>query len=400
MASQAQVEGRFLGGRPPYGYLLVDAGPHPNPAKAADGKRLHALAPDPQTAPVVCRIFAGYLAGMGLKAIAELLTRDGVPSPSAYDPDRNKHRCGIAWSWSAVGAILANPRYTGRQVWNKQPRSEVLMGVNDVALGHTTKQKWNDRDKWIWSDQPAHEPLIDVGAFERAQGLRRAKGAADERSPRRTPRPYALRGLMRCGVCGRKMQGTWNNGKPHYRCTFLSEYAAKNKVDHPATVYVREELILPRLDEWLSRTFDPIALASTVRELEAAQPDEPKPDEAARREIAKLRQHRAALEAGADPVLVTSWMNEVQARRAAAEARLRKPAGQRRMTAEEITNLVTGLGSLIQVLRDADPADKAEVYSRLGLTLTYHPEEKRVLAEIRSNPDMYVEKCPRPDCTK
>jgi DNA invertase Pin-like site-specific DNA recombinase len=40
MAAQASVEGRFLGGRPPYGYRLADAGPHPNPAKAAEGKRL------------------------------------------------------------------------------------------------------------------------------------------------------------------------------------------------------------------------------------------------------------------------------------------------------------------------------------------------------------------------
>jgi hypothetical protein len=38
MAAQAQIEGRFLGGRPPYGYVIEDAGPHPDPAKAADGK--------------------------------------------------------------------------------------------------------------------------------------------------------------------------------------------------------------------------------------------------------------------------------------------------------------------------------------------------------------------------
>src|SRR5712691_2938370 len=71
MAAQAQLEGRFLGGRPPYGYQLRDAGPHPNPAKAADGRRLHALAPDPQTADVIRRIFTDYLAGKGVKAIAE-----------------------------------------------------------------------------------------------------------------------------------------------------------------------------------------------------------------------------------------------------------------------------------------------------------------------------------------
>ena len=99
------------------------------------------------------------------------------------------------------------------------------------------------------------------------------------------------------------MQGTWNNGKPHYRCMFRSEYAAKNKVSHPTSVYLREEQVLPRLDDWLSCKFGPDVLALTVRELEDVQPEEPKPAEAALREIAecdaKLRQHRAALEAGA-----------------------------------------------------------------------------------------------------
>jgi DNA invertase Pin-like site-specific DNA recombinase len=39
MAAQTRLEGRYLGGRPPYGYTLVDLGPHPHPAKAADDKR-------------------------------------------------------------------------------------------------------------------------------------------------------------------------------------------------------------------------------------------------------------------------------------------------------------------------------------------------------------------------
>ena len=60
--------------------------------------------------------------------------------------------------------------------------------------------------------------------------------------------------------------------------------------------------------------------------------------------------------------------------------RLRKPGGRRRLTRDEITSLVTALGDVMRVLRDADPADKAEVYSRPGLTLTYHPGGKRVIA--------------------
>jgi hypothetical protein len=57
-------------------------------------------------------------------------------------------------------------------------------------------------------------------------------------------------------------------------------------------------------------------------------------------------------------------MKETQARRALAEARLKKPTRRRRMTEEEIMSYVTELGGIIQALRDADPADRAEVYGR------------------------------------
>jgi site-specific DNA recombinase len=39
MAAQAREQGRYLGGRPPYGYQLADAGPHPNKAHAAWGRQ-------------------------------------------------------------------------------------------------------------------------------------------------------------------------------------------------------------------------------------------------------------------------------------------------------------------------------------------------------------------------
>jgi site-specific DNA recombinase len=76
--------------------------------------------PTPETAPVVRWIFAQRLAGHSLARITRALNDTGIPCPSAADPGRNTHRPGLAWSLTTVRAILANPRYTGRQVRNRQ----------------------------------------------------------------------------------------------------------------------------------------------------------------------------------------------------------------------------------------------------------------------------------------
>ena len=109
MAAQTREQGRYLGGRPPYGYRLGDAGPHPNKAHAAWGRRAHKLEPDPATAPVITWMFAQRLAGHSAARITRALNDAGVPCPSAADPGRNPHRTGTAWTLRTVAAILANP---------------------------------------------------------------------------------------------------------------------------------------------------------------------------------------------------------------------------------------------------------------------------------------------------
>jgi site-specific DNA recombinase len=110
MIAQVECEGRFLGGRPPYGYRLADAGPHHNPALAALGARRHRLDVDTRAASVVERIFAMRIAGYGARRIARALDADGVACPSAHDPGRNRHRSAAGWTTGTVLAILANPR--------------------------------------------------------------------------------------------------------------------------------------------------------------------------------------------------------------------------------------------------------------------------------------------------
>lgn len=151
MSAQARDQGRHLGGRPPYGYRLVDAGPHPNRIHAQWGRRLHRLDPDPVTAPHVRWIFARRLAGASAAGIARGLNERHIPSPAAHDPDRNTHRIGTVWKVRTVAEILANPRYTGRQVWNRQrtEHHETVPGDKRTSLGRTRTR--NPRSAWAIS---------------------------------------------------------------------------------------------------------------------------------------------------------------------------------------------------------------------------------------------------------
>src|ERR1700752_3684878 len=151
MAVQTLEQGRYLGGRPPYGYRLGDAGPHPNQGPAAWGRRPPRLEPDPETEHIVRWIFAQRLAGHSVARIARALNEAGVPCPSAADPGRNPHRTGTAWTLRTVAAILANPRYTGRQVWNRLRTDCDLVDPANTGRGHRQVQRWNLPEGWVIS---------------------------------------------------------------------------------------------------------------------------------------------------------------------------------------------------------------------------------------------------------
>jgi site-specific DNA recombinase len=209
MAAQTRDQGRYLGGRPPYGYRLADAGPHPNKAHAAWGRRAHRLEPDPGTADVVAWMFAQRLAGHSRARIARALNEASVLCPSAADPGRNPHRTGTAWTLATVATILGNPRYTGRQVWNRQRTDRDLADPANTSLGHRQVQWWNLPDGWVISARPAH--------------------------------------LLACGACGRRMESAWSNGKAAYRCRHGHTSAAVPDPARPKNAYIREDCILPHL---------------------------------------------------------------------------------------------------------------------------------------------------------
>jgi DNA invertase Pin-like site-specific DNA recombinase len=237
MAAQTLEQGRYLGGRPPYGYRLADAGPHPNKAHAAWGRRAHRLEPDPVTAPVVSWMFAQRLAGHSAARITRALNDAGVPCPSAADPGRNPHRTGAAWTLRTVAAILGNPRYTGRQVWNRQRTDFDLVDPANTTLGHRQVQRWNLPEGWVISRHPAHAALVSEADFIAAQDTAVPRGPAARR--------YLLAGLIACGRCGRRLESAWSNGRPAYRCRH--GHTTATGPGRVRNTYVREDQILPHL---------------------------------------------------------------------------------------------------------------------------------------------------------
>jgi hypothetical protein len=186
-------------------------------------------------------IFAQRLAGHSMARIARALNDAGVPCPSAADPERNAHRSGREWTHTTMRSILANPRYTGRQVWNRQPTEHDLIDPANTGLGHRQVQRWNLPDGWVISHLPAHPALVSETDFVTVQNIRAPGGNPD---PDRCDR---LAGLLRCGICGRRMESCWSNNRAAYRCRHGHTSASKSDLDRPKNLYIREDHILAHL---------------------------------------------------------------------------------------------------------------------------------------------------------
>ncbi|MFI6392506.1 recombinase family protein [Nonomuraea sp. NPDC050540] len=231
MEAQAKIEWRFLGGRPPYGYRLKDIGPTPTRAR-----RL--------TTPIVGRIFWEFVHGQWLYLIAEGLTREDIPCSSAYDKARDRHRSRVAWSKSAVRAILLNLLH-GHQIWNRQRKQEELPDVNDVTQGHVTKLK--------------RKPRRPVGLVGMRSSTSRSSTPRPSRRPRRCRRPTGVQppsaslagprvatSYAACRTAASAPVGWKAPGTTAAPTTGASSHRIRPRQQDriPTTVYVREDHIL------------------------------------------------------------------------------------------------------------------------------------------------------------
>ena len=248
MAAQTREQGRYLGGRPPYGYRLADAGPHPNKAHAAWGRRAHRLEPDPQTAHVVRWIFTHRLAGHSVARIARALNEAGIPCPSAADPERNP----------------TAPARHGR--WARSPRSWATRGTPAIrcGTGSAPTRTWPTRPTPVSGISRCSGGTRPTAGSSPASPRTRRWSARPISSPPRTSAPPAARhpktprpGRRSDGTCwpgcwpAGPAGGGWNrpgpNGKAAYRCRHGHTSAIPPDPARPKNAYVREDRILPQL---------------------------------------------------------------------------------------------------------------------------------------------------------
>lgn len=80
-----------------------------------------------------------------------------------------------------------------------------------------------------------------------------------------------LKGMITCFVCGRKLVANVVRGRLQYRCRMKDEYPG---LDHPRSLSVREDQLLPTIDKWLCQLFDDESIDDTVRTLASVESNE------------------------------------------------------------------------------------------------------------------------------
>ena len=270
---QAATEGRFLGGRPPYGYRLADAGPHPEPGQ---GSR-RPTAPPTRGRPDRPRRSCGASStstspAHGLYAIAEGLTRDGILSPSASrsrtqpPPGQQRTARGERAPSARSSGTLATPAArsgTSNAETKSSSTSTTSHSATRPRCAGTTAPTGSG------SPRPAHEPIITAETFD----------ATHEHSPpaANRPRPVAsdqtLASRTCCAAscsaapCGRRMQGALEQRHaPYYRCRYPAEYALTERASTtPRPSTSTSKPIIARARPWLSTALRPRAPRRDLR---------------------------------------------------------------------------------------------------------------------------------------
>ena len=179
--NEKRKNGKFVGSLPCFGYMRdpLDKG--------------H-LIPNPETAPIVKKIFQWRVEGIGSTEIATRLNDMKVPTPAGYKKTNYSSRLidRDSWNISTVKKILSNRIYTGDMVQHTQTK-----------VNYKSKKKITlDKSLWVIVED-THEPLVDKETFKYVNTLGKRKTRNYNLKTERSKR--ILEGKIFCKECGNRL---------------------------------------------------------------------------------------------------------------------------------------------------------------------------------------------------
>lgn len=230
------LEGKFSASRVPYGYL-----------KGNDDKRTFVI--DPETAPVVKRIFEMYASGISPQRIAEIFNAEDIPSAgriaflrTGRKYNDNEHPY---WEQATIRPILKNIAYLGHLAQQKftsvsyKNHKIIRKGQNDWVIVYNT-----------------HEPIISQELWDKVQ--ERMKSQSRGRKMH-TGVTHPLSGFLYCADCGGKLKMgyVWNKKTNDYKYNFdcgrLKRYGKSYCFSHYIQANILEEIVLGDIREMAQR---------------------------------------------------------------------------------------------------------------------------------------------------
>ena len=258
-------DGKFVGGKAPYGYKLVLSGEISN-----HGRALHKLVIVPEQAEIIRQIYSYAVnQGMGFQKIANTLNKNGIPAPILEK-----------WKSGTVRSILTNPIYMGYVTYNRRKNGR----ANSTRL---------DRKDWIYAKEQNQElVIVSQEMWERAQEIREARKKRINESKQATSDLYmeqhnvpfstrgklALTGMVYCGYCGKRLKNTgyanhWTSKKTgEEKVSYVGRYGCPNQCK-PRGSYSQEylESIVFATIEGYLENLKKIDISSELEEIQTQQ---------------------------------------------------------------------------------------------------------------------------------
>lgn len=220
------LEGKYLGGHAPFGYLK-------------DPEDRHHLIIDPEAAEVVREIFKMFSEGIGYVRMTKILRERNILNPQAYfnqnNPDFYKSdywRQPFDWHATSIRSIITNPVYLGHVVFGRT-KTKGFYDKSRVKTGE---------DDWILVEN-MHEPIVTQKTWDTVQKLMQSKRR--ETSTTGEIQPFA--GLVKCADCGSSLNVTCAKKKGKYTgfsCWVYKNYGKERCTSHAIGWQTLNRLVL------------------------------------------------------------------------------------------------------------------------------------------------------------